>query len=56
MARATKLQPITTSILVNIADSGSGIPPEIQSRIYEPFLPLNQWVKAQVWDWKLCGG
>ncbi|NJS42200.1 hypothetical protein HC766_08430 [Candidatus Gracilibacteria bacterium] len=37
-------------VKISISDSGKGIPPEIKSKIFEPFLLLNPLVKAAVWD------
>jgi len=32
-------------VLVEIADDGPGIPPEVQSRIFEPFLRRKAWAR-----------
>jgi signal transduction histidine kinase len=32
-------------VRVDITDSGTGIPPEIQSRIFESFLQPSPWAK-----------
>jgi two-component system, NtrC family, sensor kinase len=36
-------------LVVFVADTGSGIDEEDLSRIFEPFLPQNPWIRAQDW-------
>ena len=42
-----------TRIVVEIEDNGSGMAPEIQKQIFDPFLLPKAKTKAPVWDWPL---